>query len=256
MLDPRTGRRGPSNPVRGMPAADGPISSRLEWHRDGVSTSESEHRRFRNPLSPTAPLPSAIPSGDFAPLGRVAALRGGRGAAGVPTQCRQLGRGLHGRGDPALSRVPRDSLPGTATARTGGTGTRSGPTRDAPDRWRRRLERAPSRRATVGRPGLAAPSPDRRFPLVVRRTVAAADLSRRGDERSPFQPFLDEIARYEEVHSDRVHVAIVACLMRRRCHVRSAATPLRADLFASSIATHHPDAVFHGELPSIPSQNS
>jgi len=88
------------------------------------------------------------------------------------------------------------------------------------------------------------------------RHDGAVDFSSRGDERSPLQPFLDEIARYEEVHTDRVHVAIVACLMGRRCHVWPTATPLLGDLFASSIAPHFPDAVFHGELPSIPAQNS
>ena len=88
------------------------------------------------------------------------------------------------------------------------------------------------------------------------RADAAADLSSHGDERSPLQPFLDEIARYEEVHTDRVHVAIVACLMGRRCHVWPTATPLLGDLFASSIAPHFPAAVFHGQLPSPSPQNS
>ena len=88
------------------------------------------------------------------------------------------------------------------------------------------------------------------------RAGAVADLSSQGNERSPLQPFLDEIARYEEVHTDRVHVAIVACLMGRRCHVWPTATPLLADLFASSIAPHFPDAVFHGPLPSTLHQNS
>jgi len=88
------------------------------------------------------------------------------------------------------------------------------------------------------------------------RTASAADLSSKGDDRSPLQPFLDEIARYEEVHTDRVHVAIVACLMGRRCHVWPTATPLLADLFASSIAPHFPDAFFHGQLPSPRYPNS
>lgn len=88
------------------------------------------------------------------------------------------------------------------------------------------------------------------------RERAEADLSTMGDEHSPLQPFLDGISRYEEVHTDRVHVAIVACLMGRRCHVWPTATPLLADLFASSIAAHFPDAVFHGPLPSPGRQNS
>ena len=88
------------------------------------------------------------------------------------------------------------------------------------------------------------------------RADSAADLSSHGDERSPLQPFLEEIARYEEVHTDRVHVAIVACLMGRRCHVWPTATPLLADLFASSIAPHFPDAIFHGQLPSPQRPNS
>lgn len=87
------------------------------------------------------------------------------------------------------------------------------------------------------------------------RGDVATDLSSRGDERSPLQPFFDAISRYEEVHTDRVHVAIVACLMGRRCHVWPTATPLLADLFASSIAPHFRDAVFHGPLPFLGGQN-
>ena len=83
-----------------------------------------------------------------------------------------------------------------------------------------------------------------------------ADLSSYGTQDSPLQPFLDKIARYEEVHTDRVHVAIVACLMGRRCHVWPTATSLLADLFASSIAPYFPHAVFHGPLPSVQNQNS
>ena len=85
---------------------------------------------------------------------------------------------------------------------------------------------------------------------------ADADLSSHGNERSLLQPFLDAIAQYEEVHTDRVHVAIVACLMGRRCHIWPTANPLLADLFASSIAPHFPEAVFHGPLPSSSAQNS
>lgn len=89
-----------------------------------------------------------------------------------------------------------------------------------------------------------------------REEGAEADLSSCGNERSPLQPFLDAIAQYEEVHTDRVHVAIVACLMGRRCHVWPTATPLLADLFASSLAPHFPQAVFHGPLPASSAQNS
>lgn len=82
------------------------------------------------------------------------------------------------------------------------------------------------------------------------------DLSARGNERSPVGLFLDEISRYDEVHTDRVHVAIAACLMGRRCHVWPTSTPLLADLFASSIAPYFPKAVFHGVLPRTKDQNS
>lgn len=82
------------------------------------------------------------------------------------------------------------------------------------------------------------------------------DLSARGTERSPVEPFLSEIGQYEEVHTDRVHVAIVACLMGRRCHVWPTATPLLADLFASSLAPFFPNAVFRGTLPGRAGQNS
>ena len=72
------------------------------------------------------------------------------------------------------------------------------------------------------------------------------DLSARGSHQSPLQPFLDEIARHAEIHTDRVHVAIAACLMGRSCHVYATKTPLLADLFQASIAPHFPQAVFHG----------
>ena len=80
--------------------------------------------------------------------------------------------------------------------------------------------------------------------------VGATDLSSRGNQHSPLEPFISAIAQYEEVHTDRVHVAIVACLLGRRCHVWPTVTPLLADLFASSIAPYFPEAVFHGPLPS------
>lgn len=85
---------------------------------------------------------------------------------------------------------------------------------------------------------------------------ASLDLSSRGTEQSPLAPFIQEIARHEEIHTDRVHVAIAACLLGRRCHVWPTATPLVADLFASTIAPYFPSAVFHGRLPDAPAQNS
>jgi len=81
---------------------------------------------------------------------------------------------------------------------------------------------------------------------VAGRSAAGPDLSARGDHRSPVRPFLEEIARYREIRTDRVHVAIVACLLGRRCRVFPTATPMLADLFASSIAPHFPGATLAG----------
>lgn len=71
------------------------------------------------------------------------------------------------------------------------------------------------------------------------------DLSSRGDQLSPLAPFLAEIARFEEVHTDRVHVAIAACRMGRRVHVHAVEGPMLSDLFEASIAPFFPDAVLH-----------
>ncbi len=88
------------------------------------------------------------------------------------------------------------------------------------------------------------------------RAAANTDLSALGDQRSPLQPFIEAVARFEEIHTDRVHIAIVACLLGRRCHVYPTTTTMLADLFASSIAPHFPEAVFHGRLPGPCHQNS
>lgn len=77
------------------------------------------------------------------------------------------------------------------------------------------------------------------------------DLSSQGTERSPLRPFLETIGQYEEVHTDRVHVAIAGCLLGRSCHVYPTQSPLLGDLFASSLGPFFPQAVWHGEpLPT------
>lgn len=73
----------------------------------------------------------------------------------------------------------------------------------------------------------------------------APDLSSRGDHLSPLEPFLAEIARFEEIHTDRVHVAIAACRMGRRVHVHAVEGPMLSDLFEASIAPFFPGAVLH-----------
>ena len=77
------------------------------------------------------------------------------------------------------------------------------------------------------------------------------DLSSQGTERSPLRPFLETIGQYEEIHTDRVHVAIAGCLLGRSCHVYPTQSPLLGDLFASSLGPFFPKAVWHGEpLPA------
>jgi hypothetical protein len=74
-----------------------------------------------------------------------------------------------------------------------------------------------------------------------------ADLSSQGTERSAVRPFLEAIGRFREVHTDRVHVAIAACLLGRDCHVYPTQSPLLGDLFASSLGPYFPRAVWHAE---------
>jgi|GEM_PF-2215737 len=77
----------------------------------------------------------------------------------------------------------------------------------------------------------------------------APDLSGSGTERSPLGPFLDRIAAAAEVHTDRIHVAIAACLLGRPCHVYATRNPMMLDLFRSSIEPFFSRARFHDRPP-------
>lgn len=79
------------------------------------------------------------------------------------------------------------------------------------------------------------------------------DLSSRGTERSPVAPFIAAISRFEEIHTDRVHVAIIACLLGRTCHVYATGTSMLGDLFRSSIEPHFPAARLHDDPPAADS---
>ncbi len=68
------------------------------------------------------------------------------------------------------------------------------------------------------------------------------DLSARGTHLSSLKPFLDEIGRYREIHTDRVHVAIAAALLGRGCVVYRTKNSLLEDLFAASLQPYFPNA--------------
>ena len=71
------------------------------------------------------------------------------------------------------------------------------------------------------------------------------DVSLDGDEYSPLDGLLSEIGKYEEIHTDRVHVAIAACLLKKRLHLYATSTPLLKDLYAASIVGRYSQVEFH-----------
>jgi hypothetical protein len=71
------------------------------------------------------------------------------------------------------------------------------------------------------------------------------DISTRGDHRSDIYPFLAEIARSAVIHTDRLHVAIAACLLGREVHLYPGAYFKNRAVFHSSIQGYYDNVIFH-----------
>ncbi|MCO6412676.1 MAG: polysaccharide pyruvyl transferase family protein, partial [Thiogranum sp.] len=79
------------------------------------------------------------------------------------------------------------------------------------------------------------------------------DISIRGNHFSDVQPFFDAIAPFEVIHTDRLHVAIAACLMGRELHLYAGSYFKSRAIFASSIRDYFDRVHFHEDARSIAS---
>lgn len=73
------------------------------------------------------------------------------------------------------------------------------------------------------------------------------DLSAEGRTRSPIEPFFERIARHEIIRTDRLHVAIAACLLGREVHLHAGGYFKNQAVFRSSIEPYFPRARFHAD---------
>jgi len=73
------------------------------------------------------------------------------------------------------------------------------------------------------------------------------DISAEGTEASPIDGFVKAIGQFEEVHTDRLHVAIVAALLGRTTRLYPNDYHKNAAIYRSSLEPFYPHVHFHGE---------
>lgn len=73
------------------------------------------------------------------------------------------------------------------------------------------------------------------------------DLSLKGWHLSDIQPFLDEIAKYEIIHTDRLHIGIVSSLLGREVHLYPGSYFKTRAIYNSSIKDYFDNVYFHEE---------
>lgn len=71
------------------------------------------------------------------------------------------------------------------------------------------------------------------------------DISAEGTESAPMAPFLDAIARFETIHTNRLHVAIAAGLMGRRVHLYANSYFKNRAIYDASLRQRFPNLTFH-----------
>ncbi|NRA39222.1 MAG: hypothetical protein HRU15_13840 [Planctomycetes bacterium] len=76
------------------------------------------------------------------------------------------------------------------------------------------------------------------------------DISAKGNHLSDVSPFFEEINRYAVIHTDRLHVAIAACLLEKETHVYPGSYFKNLALYKSSMAGHYENIFFHEEFNS------
>lgn len=78
------------------------------------------------------------------------------------------------------------------------------------------------------------------------------DLSAKGRTETPVQGFLDRIAKYETIHTNRLHVGIGAALLGRRTHLYANGYFKNRAIFESSLKPYFPKVTFgdHYDVPA------
>ncbi len=77
------------------------------------------------------------------------------------------------------------------------------------------------------------------------------DVSFRGGHLSDTSPFYAAVDRFSEIHTDRLHVAIAACLLGKELHMYPGCYFKNRDVYRSSIESRFDNVAFHGEIAAI-----
>lgn len=80
------------------------------------------------------------------------------------------------------------------------------------------------------------------------------DISAEGTESTPMADFLDAIARFETIHTNRLHVSIAAAMMGRRVHLYANSYFKNRSIYEASLKRAFPNLTFSEEfnLPPAP----
>ena len=78
------------------------------------------------------------------------------------------------------------------------------------------------------------------------------DISAEGTESTPMAEFLEAIARFETVHTNRLHVSIAAAMMGRRVHLYANSYFKNKAIHETSLSAAFPNLSFHQEY--VPAQ--
>ncbi len=71
------------------------------------------------------------------------------------------------------------------------------------------------------------------------------DISKNGNHFSDINPFFNEIAKYSVIHTDRLHVAIIACLFEKEVHLYPSSYFKIKAIYLSSIKKNFENVYFH-----------
>ena len=71
------------------------------------------------------------------------------------------------------------------------------------------------------------------------------DISSKGNQFSEISPFIEEINRFSMIYTDRLHVAIAACLLEKEVHLYPGAYFKNRAVYLSSIKDYFDNVYFH-----------
>jgi len=74
------------------------------------------------------------------------------------------------------------------------------------------------------------------------------DISHKGKSRSEAAPFFDEINRFAVIYTDRLHVAIAACLLKKEIHLYPNSYFKNRAVYLSSMKDYFENVYFHEEF--------